>query len=383
VTRALEVAIVGYGIAGIAAAIHLRRQGHIITHFDRNDPPVALGAGMLLHPPALRQLGELGVAASALLCGAPVRRICAQTVRGRPIMDFGYSDLAPGQFGLGIQRSTLHRLLSRADPGRDQIRGGCKITSLDPYLGYLFEECGARYGPYDLIVVADGANSLLRRLLPISVHHNRLAESAALVGLLNDPNGLGADRLVQYFDGVRHLSMWPVGRESTNREPRCSIAMNIALSEAAAFRDRGAWRDIVGCLCPGIFNLVSDCVDNSSLHIFSYRDVELSHCAVGRVALIGDAAHSMSPQLGNGAQLAMEDAAMLATFVGRHDDLLSALHAFGLARPLQLRSYHRASRWLTPLFQSDSRILAVLRDNLFASMMHFSSVKRIAHSLLS
>lgn len=72
-------------------------------------------------------------------------------------------------------------------------------------------------------------------------------------------------------------------------------------------------------------------------HITHFDDVELSQYVVGQVVLIGDAAHSMSPQLGNGAQLAMEDAAMLATALGQHEDLSTALHAYVLARSPQLR----------------------------------------------
>ncbi len=54
--RVLDVAIVGYGVAGISAAIHLRRSGHRIARFERTDPPVTCGAGMVLHPAAVRQL---------------------------------------------------------------------------------------------------------------------------------------------------------------------------------------------------------------------------------------------------------------------------------------------------------------------------------------
>jgi len=53
----------------------------------------------------------------------------------------------------------------------------------------------------------------------------------------------------------------------------------------------------------------------------TYRDVELSRYACGRAVVIGDAARSMSPQLGTGAQLAMEDAALLGSAVSQHDDL--------------------------------------------------------------
>jgi FAD-dependent urate hydroxylase len=380
--RVLQIAIVGYGIAGIAAAIRFRRLGHRITHFDRNDPPATTGAGMLLHPPAQRQLQQLGMLTEAMACGAQVARLSAQTARGKPLMDIGYADFVSGQFGLGIQRGTLHRLLKSADDGRDEICSGRQIVSIDPYEGYLIENPEVRHGPYDLMIIADGANSLLRNKIQTAIRYDKHGDSAAVVGLLDDPDRISGDHLVQYYDGARHLSVWPVGCESAEESPKCSIAMNVSIAEAATFRDQGTWRNLVAQLCPAISRLVNNRVRNSSLHIFTYRDVELDQYAVGRAVLIGDAAHSMSPQLGNGAQLAMEDAAILATAVEQHAELSRALQAYAHDRPLQLRRYQHASRWLTPLFQSNSQMLALLRDKLFANTMKIQSVKRLAHTLL-
>jgi FAD-dependent urate hydroxylase len=381
VERTLDIAIVGYGIAGIAAAIHLRRSGHRITHFERNDPPTACGAGMLLHPAAMRQLDKLGVLAAAIERGAPVRRICAQTIHGRSLMDIDYSDVVDGQFGLGIQRGTLHRLLSSADPGRDLALGGREIVSVEPETGYVTEHI--RHGPFDLIVVADGAQSLLRNQICGSTLQDHRASSAALVALLDDPQRLAADRLMQYFDSTRHLSIWPVGSAFIGDHFRCGIAISVSLSDAAAFRDEGRWRTLLTHLCPGLRTLVNDSAVDTTLRIFTYRDVELTRSCVGRVAIIGDAAHCMSPQLGTGAQLAMEDAETLANVMELHNDVGAALRAFMRIRTPRLRRHQLASRWLTPLFQSDSRAMAYLRDRLFSNAMNLSSARRIAQTLFS
>jgi 2-polyprenyl-6-methoxyphenol hydroxylase-like FAD-dependent oxidoreductase len=379
----LRIAIVGYGIGGIAAAIQLRRLDHDITHFERSHPPAARGAGMLLHPSALRELKKLGLLDSVMACGAPVRHICAQTVHGQPLMDLGYPGLLASQHGVGIQRGVLHRLLSDADTGRDAVLSGHSITSLDSQRGYLFGDSHDRYGPYDLIVVADGAHSNLREQMPIFARRNQRADSAALVGLLDDPDRLATDRLVQYFDANRHLSVWPVGSDSPGFPARCSVAMNVSLTEAAAFRDQGGWRSQLAHLSPMIGKLLNDGVDNSDLHIFAYRDVELDTCVAGRAVLIGDAAHCMSPQLGVGAQLAMEDASILASMLAEHRDLPVALRAYTRGRPPMLRRYQQASRWLTPLFQTDNRVLASLRDQLMARTIRAPLVQRLAQELLS
>ena len=235
------------------------------------------------------------------------------------------------------------------------------MVTVEPETGYLMEAEHIRHGPFDLIVVADGAESLLRGQVVGSVHHDQPVNSTALVGLLDDPQRLAADRLMQYFDSTRHLSIWPVGCAFIGDQFRCGIAISVSLSDAATFREEGRWRTLLTHLCPGLRALVNDSVVDTSLRIFTYRDVELTRSCVGRVAIIGDAAHCMSPQLGTGAQLAMEDAEVLASAVDLHNDVAAALRAFMRIRTPQLRRHQLASRWLTPLYQSDSRTMAFLR----------------------
>jgi FAD-dependent urate hydroxylase len=381
-TLPLQVAIIGYGIGGIAAAIQLRRLGHRITHFDRNDPPTALGGGMLLHPAALHQLKALGILDAALACGAPVRRICARTLRGQPLLDLDYAELGGEQHALGIQRGTLHRLLSEADTERGRVLGGHNITGVEPHSGYVFQDSNRRHGPYDLIVVADGAHSMLREQIPVFVSRNRRADMVALVGLLDDPDQFASDHLVQYFDGARHLSVWPVGRQIPSGSSKCSVAMNVSLAEADTFRDQTLWRNHMTRLNPEIGNLLKGQRDGINLHVFRYRDVELRTYSTGRAVLIGDAAHSMSPQLGVGAQLAMEDAAVLADMLPGNRNLSAVLQAYTLARQTKVRRYQRASRWLTPLFQSDSSLLASMRDRVLTSPVAASWGKRFAHDII-
>ena len=77
---------------------------------------------------------------------------------------------------------------------------------------------------------------------------------------------------------------------------------------------------------------------------------------------LGDAAHATSPQLGQGCNLALLDAQALAASLAAHDDLPGALADYTRRRRRQLAFYQYATRWLTPFFQSDSRLAGVVRD---------------------
>ena len=96
------------------------------------------------------------------------------------------------------------------------------------------------------------------------------------------------------------------------------------------------------------------------------------------MAVIGDAAHGMSPQLGQGTNLALVDAMVLARCLREDTDIPSAFAAYSAQRRQHLRFYQFASRWLTPLFQSDSRLAAWLRDLGFPLTPHLRFTRQEA-----
>src|SRR5215467_14623649 len=81
-----------------------------------------------------------------------------------------------------------------------------------------------------------------------------------------------------------------------------------------------------------------------------------------KLVAIGDAAHSTSPQLGQGANMALLDARALQIALRRHDDLSAALAGYARMRRWHVRLYQALSLTLTPFYQSDSRWLPGLRD---------------------
>ena len=90
------------------------------------------------------------------------------------------------------------------------------------------------------------------------------------------------------------------------------------------------------------------------------------HC--GRVVFLGDAAHAMSPQLGQGANMALLDAQALASALQRATTIDDALAGYARERRAHVPIYQFISRWLTPLFQSDHDNVARLRDALFGPL---------------
>ncbi len=96
-----------------------------------------------------------------------------------------------------------------------------------------------------------------------------------------------------------------------------------------------------------------------------YGDVRMSRWHDDGIVVLGDAGHAMSPQLGQGVNLALADAACLARCIASHP-LPAALRQYQRRRLLTLCYYQYATRWLTPWFQSDHQWLTPLRRIFFA-----------------
>jgi 2-polyprenyl-6-methoxyphenol hydroxylase-like FAD-dependent oxidoreductase len=363
------IAVVGAGTAGAAAATLLARAGHTVTVFERVADPKPIGAGITLQPTGQVALARLGVLDAIAARAAHIDRLTAVRPRGKPLVDLPYADVDPRLFGLGTHRGVLFETLLaalRTTAARLQFGDAIVATDADANGRWLVDDRKRRHGPYDLVVAADGSVSELHSAAPLI--YDRAYPWGALWIVADDPGFAAERRIWQIVDGCHTLlGFLPTGKPPGRDTDVVSLFWSIRADRVDAWRAAGlaTWRDRVLRLEPRAEPMLDSIHDIAAVRFTRYRDVSMYPWHGDRIVFLGDCAHAMSPQLGQGANLALVDAVALADALAAHEAVPHALAAYSAARRRHLAFYQFATRALTPLFQGDSRVLAWLRDRVF------------------
>ena len=359
-----RIAIVGYGTAGQCAAVLLSRDEHQVDVFERVPVPGPVGAGFLLQPSGLQVLWRMGLLPQVLQHGAPVERLYGDTPCGRAVMDMQYAGLDPRLTGIGLQRGALFSILADAWQGHANVRAGVDIVALDDDGRTLVDADGHRHGPYDVVIVADGSASQLRAQVG-EVRLDAPYPWGALWCLLPRGDWPHFMQLRQRYVAARKMiGLLPVGTRPGDDTSRLSFFWSLPASTFEDWQVQGldGWKQELLSLWPEIEPLADEISDAAQLARARYRDAVLGRWHRGHAVLMGDAAHAMSPQLGQGVNMALMDAMALAESLRSTDALDEVLARYARVRRKHVAIYQRWSRWLTPMFQSDLDWVARARD---------------------
>lgn len=379
----LTVGIVGAGTAGTAAGLLLARAGHQVTIYEKVPDPGPVGAGIVLQPTGQAVLGRLGLLAGVLERGARIDRLRCITGTGAEVFDLDYRPLGPERFGLGLHRGVLFQTLLGAARAQDGLTVRCGVDiheahdDLDAVT--LQAATGEDLGPHDLVVIADGARSQLRNRGRVP-YTERPYAWGALWSVAEDRDQVYAEELLQIVRDTRSmLGLLPTGRgPEPDSPPQVSLFFSLRADRLADFRagDLWAWKQRVLRDDPRAGFVLDQVHDAEQLVFAQYRHVAMPRWHGQRIVLLGDAAHAMSPQLGQGCNLALVDAVVLADVIATAPSPRVAVAEYTRTRRAHLRYYQLATRGLTPLFQSDHDWLGVLRDRLMPIAARIPWIRR-------
>jgi 2-polyprenyl-6-methoxyphenol hydroxylase-like FAD-dependent oxidoreductase len=393
--RTLDVGIIGAGTAGSAAALFLARAGHRVTLYERVAEPRPVGAGITIQPTGLHVLARLGLHARVVSRGARIERLLCESPRRRALVDLSYATVGDDLFGLGLHRGVLFEALFAAVMREPNVlvRTDMEIVDLaragadDGARASWFIDVGReRHGPHELVIVADGARSQLRDDTGTSKRVSPYPWGALwFVGRDGrDPSAETARTLHQVVDGnQRFLGLLPTGRgpgSVTDAARLVSLFWSIRCDRVEAWRERGlaAWKDELAELAPESVPVLDQIESAEQVLFASYHDVVMHRWSTRNVVYLGDAAHATSPQLGQGCNLALWDAMVLADVLAAEPrELAVALDSYSRERADHLAFYQLATRLLTPFFQGDEPLLGSLRDLAMPLMAKVPLAKRI------
>jgi 2-polyprenyl-6-methoxyphenol hydroxylase-like FAD-dependent oxidoreductase len=328
----------------------------------------------MIQPTGLAVLERLGLARQTVAQGARIARLHGRTAAGRVVLDARYEDMRqPGLFGLGIHRASLFQVLYDAvvaAPIAVHTNAEVAGSRVDGRKRRFVLADGSRSPEHDLLVDATGLNS------PLVARYGKWLAYGALWTTLDWPEDgpFDARLLEQRYRRARQMAgVLPVG------QGKLCFFWSIRADTHDAWRRAGlaAWKDEVCRLWPACEALLDQVVEPEQLAFARYAHRLLPNPLGERIVHIGDAWHSASPQLGQGANMALLDAFALAEGLARGTPLEA-----GLARAIALRRshvwlYQRLTALFTPLYQSDAALPALFRDHVLAPLSRIPPADRI------
>jgi len=322
----LSIAVVGAGIGGLTAALALARQGHAITLVERRTGFSEVGAGLQLSPNASRVLIQLGLGAALRRVATEPQRVVVRAIRsGRPIGEVALGSFMRERFEAPywvVHRADLQTILLdavRSEPsirlimGRmvEEVRDGPAEAALT-----WVSASGARESHRaDMAIGADGVWSKVRQALGSNksptfrgyvAWRGTFERSAA-------PDALSGDETGLWLGSQGHVVHYPIaGGKLVN-----VVAIERTPSPVdgwAAPGNRAVLLARYASAAPALRALLGQPQEWLRWSLFDHPAERL---AGRRIALLGDAAHPVLPFLAQGAAMAIEEAATLASLIGQ------------------------------------------------------------------
>jgi 2-polyprenyl-6-methoxyphenol hydroxylase-like FAD-dependent oxidoreductase len=370
-----KILIIGGGIAGLTTAIALQEKNIDFTVFEAVDEMKAVGAGISLAGNAMRVLSELGVADEVKRRGHLISSMIIEDQEGKQIsvMDAEKLSREHGLDNVAIHRAELHQALLKFVPAH-KIMTGKKAVNFEEHsngITIYFQDGSKAEGSG--AIIADGINSAIRKKLLPDVSP-RYSGYTCWRGVVENKWNIH-QHAVESWGAMGRFGYVPIG----NNQVYWFACKN------APYKDEAMSRFKVKDVANNFRNYKSpipQIIESTRDEDLIWSDIvdmrPLSRFAFGRILLVGDAAHATTPNLGQGACMAMEDAFMAAKVISEQaDNLMTAFRSFEQKRIARTRFIVNTSYRLGKVAQWENNVLISLRNSLLRMTPAWANEKQV------
>jgi len=348
-------AVVGAGLGGLTVASTLRLAGFAVQVYEQASRFTRIGAGIQMMPNSMKVLRRIGVEARVRDSSfEPYSHLNRRWDTGEVMRELPMPESLFGAPYLCMHRGDLHQVLLDVLPN-DIVHAGKKLVGLDQNRARVtlrFEDGTSAQA--DAVIGADGVHSLVRDLIvgpDEPIHKGRIAYRAVFPAALMGGTDVGRSR-TKWWGVDRHIVIYYTKRD------RSEIYFVTSVPEPAEWLTRESWsatgdvrelRAAYEGFHPDVRAVLEACPE---CHKWAILEREpLPRWSDGRVVLLGDACHPMTPYMAQGAATAMEDAAILARCVAEMagDDLPGAFARYEAQRKprtTRIQAISSANTWM-------------------------------------
>lgn len=350
--------VIGGGIAGLSAGIALRKASYGVTLYEQAPAIAPMGAALSIWGNAMAGLDWFGCGDAVRARAARVARLSLTTIEGHTL--FGPADIAGCDSYLPL-RTDLQAVLLGA-LGEDNVRLGTKIASATQTAGEVtvFDGEGAPVDRADLLVVADGINSAIAtELLGNPPNYAGYGGVLSLVDAASGFDGEGGE--IWNLAARDRFGIFDTGRGGYWFYMGTGTEADIAALDRATLIERAR------AYPPHVRDAVAASAPDRLIHVAIHSRPMPRTLGRGRIVCIGDAAHAMEPNQGQGACQGIEDAWALGVLAGRHapDAIVPHLDRLRLKR---IAGFHRDSALIGKVLHGESGVLRRIVPAIFRAV---------------
>jgi 2-polyprenyl-6-methoxyphenol hydroxylase-like FAD-dependent oxidoreductase len=339
--KKLSVAVVGAGMGGLAVAATLRQVGIDVQVYEQASRFARIGAGIQMMPNSMKVLRGIGIEERLRQTSfAPYSHLNRDAYSGELLRELPMPDTLYGAPYLCMHRADLHDALASVLPG-EIIHLNKKLVGLEHGGGPVtLTFADGSKAKADAVVGADGVHSIVRDLIvgpDAPIHKGRIAYRAVFDASLMGGFDIGPSR-TKWWGKDRHIVIYYITKLKSE------LYFVTSVPESSDWLTKESWsakgdvtelRAAYESFHQDVRNVLNACPD---CHKWAILEREpLPHWSDGRVVLLGDSAHPMTPYMAQGAATSIEDAAVLAR-------CLEAVEGDDIERAFRRYEAHRKPR---------------------------------------